>query len=199
MKQDNGRNMLSNAILAIILILAVFGVIGAHLKIAELKEDNAELNNRVAAAEKKNGEISEEILQTEVNLNILVKYIDATDKKIEKLETEVAALKKEIRKKDKKHTAEIENITATLANVEKDITELKGLLKRHADDLMKLTENIQAAFNDNNENLSLVVAKMNEIIDFANDASKKMEKLEMDLNDLKNKRTCPLPPWKKRK
>lgn len=122
-----------------------------------------------------------------------------SDERIKYLENSAVALKKEIRKQDKKHAAEIKKTTAALAGVEKDIAELKGLLKQHADNLAGLKETTQAAFNDNNENLSLLVAKMNEIIDFANDASKKMEKLEKNLNDLKNKRTCPLPPWKKHK
>lgn len=180
--------------MAIILILVGFGVIGAHLKIAELKEINAGLNERVAVMEKKNGEMSETMLQM---VNILIKYTDATDKKIEKLENSVAALKKEIRKKNKKHAAEIEKTSASLAGVEKEMAELRGLIKQHADNLAELTKNTQAALNDNNENLSLFVAKMNEIIDFANDASKKMEKMEKDLNDLKKKKTCPLPPWRK--
>lgn len=189
--------MLSNAIMAIILILVGFGVIGAHLKIAELKETNAELNNRVADAERKNEELA---AQTDRLLGIGMLFNTwaiANDEKIEKLENSIAALKKEIKKKDKKRAAEIEKITASLAGVEKEMAELRGLIKQHADNLAELTKNTQAALNDNYENLSLVVAKMNEIIDFANDASKKMEKMEKDLNDLKNKKTCPLPPWRK--
>lgn len=192
MKNDNGRNILSNAILAILLILVCFGVLGAHLKIAGLKEKNAELNDRVAVAEKK-------IKRTESQIITLDNVVVATYAKVEKLEKEVVALKKEIKKQDKKHTAEIKKTAAAIAGVEKDIIELRKLITRNANNLTELKENIQTAFNDNNENLSLVVAKMNEIIDFANDASKKMEKLEKDLNDLKKKRTCPLPPWKKHK
>lgn len=199
MKQDNGRNILSNVVLAIIMVLVVFGVIGAHLKIAELKEKNTELTDRVAAVEKKNEELTAQYQRQFEILQLFNTYAIANDKKIEKLEKEIAALKKEMRKNDKKHAAEIEKITAALAGVEKDTAELRGLIKQHADNLAELKEKTQAAFNDNNENLLLVVAKMNEIIDFTNGVFKKMKKLEKELSDLKNKKICPWPPWKKHK
>ncbi|MEK7123587.1 MAG: hypothetical protein AAB851_01700 [Patescibacteria group bacterium] len=190
-KQTDGRNMLSNAILAIILILVGFGVVGAHLKIAELKELNAEFEKKVNA-------LNHEVKTVQSQILILNNIVVDLHRKITKLETEVAALKKEITKQGKKRKAEIEKTAATIADVKKDIAELRELIKQNVNDLKALEKNTQAAFNDNYENLSLVVAKMNEIIDFANDASKKIEKLEKDLGDLKNKRTCPLPPWRKK-
>ncbi len=179
-------------ILAIVLVLVVIGITGALRNISELKEQVAELKNEMTAVEVKNRNLINKNAQLEVAVykitETLAANADAANKKIERLEKTGAALKKTIKNRDKEYAAAIENTLAAVTGLKNDLTKLKGYI---------------AELNGaNTENLVMIVDEINEIIDGHNDQEKKIIEMEKNLTELKNKKNkkrCPLPPWRKHK